>query len=167
MEKFYSVQSETYALLILISATLFVFFWLLDHFTHRKLVDEILGDRELQTHRVLIMTSLLLQVSLALMYWIPVLMLPFFIALFITRTAHEFIDELKWHTARCTMRETTLHMLMWIFMMTNFFSMFIWGFFMQYEGVESLPFIFYIWAGILAVAVAFISSKEWQLKAQE
>ena len=97
-----SVSPLQFALLILLSGTLFTVFWMLDSITHGKLVKIDISDKELQTHRNILLASVLMEISLVLMYWFPVLMLPLFSAFFLTRTVHEFIDELHWHANRCT-----------------------------------------------------------------
>ena len=155
------ITSETFAPLILVSGTLFCVFWSLDAATHARLVKVEITDRELTTHRIVLATSLIMVLSLGCMYWWPVAMLPVFIGSFITRTAHEFIDELHFHVDRCTPTESMYHLIMWMSMITNTAAMFMWGFFRQFEGVETLPVVYYIWAGILAVVIGVVSTKEW------
>lgn len=155
------IDAAVFVPLILISATVFTVFWALDAATHARLVKIDITDKELTTHRIVLATSLLMVLSLLIMYWLPVAMLPVFIGCFITRTAHEFIDELHWHTDRCTPYESMLHLAMWLSILTNTSAMFLWGFFKQFAGVESLHPVYYIWAGILAVAIMIISTKEW------
>lgn len=152
----------SFALLILISGTVFTIFWLLDSVTHGKLVKIDISDKELQTHRNILLASVLMEISLVGMYWFPMLMLPLFIAFFITRTTHEFIDELHWHADRCTPYESMLHLMMWISILSNTAAMFIWGFFTQFHGLETLHPVLYVWAFAIGIAVFFIGMKEWK-----
>lgn len=156
------ISPAAFALMILITGTLFTIFWMLDSVTHGKLVKIDITDKELQTHRNILLTSVLMEISLLLMYWFPLLMLPLFFAFFMTRTVHEFIDELHWHADRCTPYESMLHLVMWVSILANTAAMFIWGFFTQYKGLENLHPVFYIWAGIVGIAVFFIGLKEWK-----
>lgn len=153
-----------FAAAILISATMFTITWLLDAITHANLGDSEITRRELQTHRILILTSGLMEFSLILMFWFSWEVLPIFIAAFITRTAHEFIDELSWHSKRCSFYETILHLIMWITVLSKTFFLFIWGFFTNFRGVEDLPFFFYIWGTIIVIVMGFVSFKEWNQK---
>ena len=150
------------ALTILLSGTGFTVFWWLDSITHGRLVHTDITPQELTTHRIILATSLFMMSALFLMYWIePLLMLPLFIAGFITRTAHEAMDEIHFHIDRCTPYESALHLGMWLSILTNTSALFMWGFFTQYHGVEELPIILYIWAGIIGIAIIYISKKEW------
>ena len=151
----------TFPLLVLLSASAFTFFWFLDSKMHSALVHSDISDPELRTHRVLILSSGMMEFSLILMYWFRWEALALFIAAFITRTAHEFIDELKFHADRCTFRETLFHLIMWITVLTKTFSLFIWGFFFRYEGVTELPVWMYVWAILIIVLMGMISWKEW------
>lgn len=153
---------EHFALVILCSASIFTFFWFLDSITHGKLVKIEITDKELQTHRTILLTSCLMELSLVLMFWWPIEMLPFFIAFFITRTAHEFIDELHWHTDRCSAYESFLHLGMWLSMLTNTFAMFMWGFFKQFNGIEKMNPVYFVWAGILFICLSWVGFKEWK-----
>ncbi len=160
--EFPSDLNPTYfASAILISASLFTITWLLDAITHANLGDSEITRRELQTHRILIVTSGLMELSLLLLYWFRWEVLPIFLAAFITRTAHEFIDELSWHSKRCSFYETVLHLIMWLTVLSKTFFLFIWGFFTHFEGVENLPFGFYIWGLFIVVIMAVVSYKEW------
>ena len=156
------IQADVFAPLILGSATVFTLFWGLDAATHAKLAHVDITDRELTTHRIILATSFAMVLSLVLMYWWPVAMLPVFIGSFITRTVHEFLDEQHYHMDRCTPYESMLHLFMWMAILTNTAAMFMWGFFTQYKGVETLPVVYYVWAGILAIAIVIISGKEWK-----
>lgn len=156
------IDPAVFAPLVLVSATVFTLFWGLDAATHAKLAHIDITDRELTTHRIILATSLVMVLSLLLMYWWPVAMLPVFFGSFITRTVHEFLDELHYHMDRCTPYESMLHLLMWMAILTNTAAMFIWGFFTQFKGVETLHPAYYVWAGILAIAIVIISGKEWK-----
>lgn len=151
----------TLPLLGLLSASAFTFFWFLDSKTHSALVHSDISDPELRTHRVLILSSGMMEFSLILMFWFRWESLALFIAAFITRTAHEFIDELKFHVDRCTFRETLYHLIMWIAVLTKTFSLFIWGFFFRYEGLTELPVWMDAWAVLIVILMGMISLKEW------
>lgn len=153
-----------FALAILVSATFFTCTWILDAITHANLVDSHITRRELQTHRILIVTSGLMELSLLLMFWFRWEILPVFIAAFITRTAHEFIDEVSWHSKRCTFYETILHLIMWLTVLSKTFFLFIWGFFSHFKGVENLPVAFYMWGFVIVIVMGFVSMKEWNQK---
>jgi hypothetical protein len=100
--------------------------------------------------------------TLVLMYWADILILPLFLAFFLTRTVHEFIDELHWHTDRCSSYESFLHLGMWISILTNTFAMFTWGFFTHYKGLDELNSIYIIWAFVVGISIFFIGLKEWK-----
>ena len=151
----------TFPLLLLLSASTFTFFWFLDSRTHSRLVHTDISDPELQTHRVLILSSGMMEFSLILMYWFRWEALALFIASFITRTVHEFIDELKFHSERCTFRETLFHLIMWITVLTKTFLLFVWGFFFRYKGITDLPVWIYLWAIAIVISMGYISLKEW------
>lgn len=156
-----TIDPTYFAVAILSSATIFTSAWWLDARTHSRLVKVDITDRELQTHRILILTSGLMEFSLVLMYWLDIEILPLFIAALVTRTAHEFIDELRYHTDRCSFYETILHLIMWISVISKTCFLFIWGFFSHYKGIESLNPIFYAWGGIIVLLMGLISMKEW------
>ena len=156
-----AVSPETFALLILLTATAFTFFWCLDSITHGRLVKIDITDKELQTHRAILLTSVLMEATLVMMYWVDIIILPFFLAFFFTRTVHEFIDELHWHTDRCTPYESMLHLVMWVSILSNTFLMFSWGFFTHYRGLNELHTGYIIWAIILGIFIFFIGIKEW------
>lgn len=151
-----------FATAILCSATVFTIVWFLDSITHGKLVTVDITDKELQTHRIILSTSVLMELSLLLMYWFNLEMLPFFAAFFITRTVHEFIDELHWHTSRCSRYESFLHLGMWISVLSKTFLMFIWGFFTQYKGVTELHTGFFIWGIAIVISMGLIGLIEWK-----
>lgn len=151
-----------WAIIILGSATVFTVLWSLDAITHKKLAQIDITDKELQTHRNILTASFLMEVSLVLMFWFQALMLPFFIAFFITRLVHEFIDELKYHADRCTPYESQLHLGMWMSVLIKTFAMFIWGFFTGFDGVLDLPVIFIVWAGLILCVMSYVSWVEWR-----
>jgi len=157
-----NIDPIDFALVILFAATLFTLLWGFDSLTHKKLVEIDITDKELQTHRNILLSSLLMEISLVLMFWNPWVLLPFFIAFFITRLTHEFIDELHYHTDRCDSYENYLHLGMWGSVLTKTFGMFVWGFFLQYKGVLDLPIYIYIWGGILVISMAIIGFFEWK-----
>jgi hypothetical protein len=151
-----------WAFAILASGTVFTIFWALDARTHKELVKVDITDKELQTHRNILTASLLMEISLVLMYFNPIALLPFFIAFFVTRLVHEFIDELHFHTDRCSKNESTLHLGMWVSVLSKTGLMFMWGFFGQYEGVWELPIPLYVWGAILFGSMTYISWVEWK-----
>ncbi|MDG2343183.1 MAG: hypothetical protein P8L23_01250 [Flavobacteriales bacterium] len=155
-------QPQEFALVILFSASLFSVLWGFDALTHKKLVKIDITDKELQTHRNILLVSVLMEISLISMFWNPLVALPVFIALFITRFSHEFIDELHYHTGRCKPYENYLHIGMWVSVLTKTFAMFLWGFCFQYNGVVELPFYIYIWAGIVLISMMIIGFFEWK-----
>jgi hypothetical protein len=151
-----------WAITILGSASLFTILWSLDALTHKRLVQIDITDKELQTHRNILLASFLMEVSLVLVFWFGFAMMPFFIAFFITRTVHEFIDELKFHADRCTPYETRLHLGMWITVLIKTATMFIWGFFGDYKGLTELPIVLYIWGFIILAIMSYVSYAEWR-----
>ena len=151
-----------WATVVLISTTGFTVLWFLDALTHKELVKIDITDKELQTHRNILVASLLMEISLVCMYWWTVEVLPFFITFIIVRTAHEFIDELHFHADRCSAYESRLHLGMWIFVFIKTISLFIWGFFTQYKGIEDLPIAYYLWGGIVLILMSIISISEWR-----
>lgn len=157
------VAPETLSLLILIVSTIFVVVWALDAYTHAGIAHHDISDPELKTHRILILSSGLLQFTLLLFYWFDVEVLPFFIALFFTRTVHEVIDEVRYHQERCTFYETILHFVMWISIISQVGFLFYWGYFFHYKGLESLPLFHVVWGLVLVALMGLISTKEWFL----
>lgn len=151
-----------WATTILAAATLFTIFWSLDAITHKELVKVDITDQELQTHRNILLASLFMELSLVLMFWFHKAMLPFFIAFAVTRTVHEFIDELKFHASRCTPYESRLHLGMWMSVITKTVAMFIWGYYTAFEGILELPIFFYIWAVLVFGVMSYVSFVEWR-----
>lgn len=161
IQVFENISPIYWASLSLIALTGFSILWYFDSRTHAKLVRIDILDKELQVHRNILAASVLMELSLISMYWFPLKSLPIFLAFFITRLVHEFIDEMHFHTDRCTVYESRLHLGMWIFVLIKTFALFIWGFFTQYNGIETLPFIFYLWAGLLFVLMSYTGFVEW------
>jgi hypothetical protein len=153
-----------FAISALLTGTIFCILWLFDSIKHGQIVDEEITGSELQTHRNILVASLLMEVSLLAMFWFPFEALPFFIAFFVTRTAHEFIDELHWHADRCSQYESMLHLGMWVAILSQTAILFIWGFFTQFEGVLDLPWLLYIWGFIVLIIMSFTSVVEWNRK---
>ncbi len=162
-----NISPDFFALAILITGTLFTVTWFLDAITHSKVGEFDVTNRELHTHRVLIVTSMLMEFSLVLLYWYSYEVLPLFIAALVTRTAHEFIDEVKFHTKRCSFYETILHLIMWIMVLTKTGFMFIWGFYCNYAGLNRLHPALYVWGIAIVICMGFISLKEWNQKTIE
>lgn len=157
------IEPSVLIVLILACTTIFVIAWSIDAYTHEKIAKVDISDGELYTHRILILSSGLLQACLLLFYWFDFEVLPFFIAVFFTRTIHEIIDEVKYHQARCTFRETCIHFVMWLSILSQIGFLFYWGFFFQYEGFATLSIVYYAWGMILVLLMAIISWKEWFL----
>lgn len=160
--KFDSLGPTYWASAILITTTLFTLLWLLDAVKHKELVKKEITPIELRTHRNILISSGIMELSLLTMFWFPLESLPFFVAAFITRTAHEFLDELKFHVDRCSSYENFIHLGMWISILSKTFLQFIWGFFYQYKGIENLNFLFYVWAGIVLITMGLTSFFEWR-----
>jgi hypothetical protein len=156
-----SVDPLHFALLTLGSATLFTILFFFDSITHVAILKEDITDKELQTHRLILLTSIAMEGSLILFYWSPWLALPIFLACFITRTAHEFIDELHYHVGRCKPREHFIHLGMWVFVLIKTLTLFIWGFFTQYKGVLDLPWYIYAWTVLVFAGMLYVSKSEW------
>jgi hypothetical protein len=162
MEQINSVSPIFWASSILITGALFAIFWTLDALQHKELVHIDITENELKTHRIILLTSMLMELSLIAMFWFPIEALPFFIALLFTRTAHEFMDELKYHMDRCSMYETMLHLAMWISVLANTVLMFMWGFFTQYIGLCDLHPSFLVCAFTIFIVIMRIGYKEWK-----
>ena len=161
MELFKETTPQFWAIAILLSATIFTIAWSFDALTHKKLAHIDITDRELHTHRNILVASMIMELSLVGMYWFPLAMLPLFIGSGITRFSQEFIDELHYHADRCTPYESFLHLIMWIAVWTKASAMFIWGFFTKFQGIEDLHPGFYVWGGIVFLVMGYISQKEW------
>lgn len=161
MELFKETTPVFWAVLVLISATVFAIAWTMDALTHKELAHVDITDRELHTHRNILVASMVMELTLVGMYWYPMLLLPVLIGAAITRFSQEFIDELRYHTDRCTPYESRLHLVMWISVWTKAAAMFMWGFFAQYEGIDQLPVILYVWGIAVLGVMGYISMKEW------
>ncbi len=159
---FSDITPMTWAILALGAATVFSIVWIFDARTHAELVKVDITDKELQTHRNILAASFGMEASLVLMFWSPWIMLPFFIAFLITRLVHEFIDELHFHTDRCTPYESTLHLVMWVSVFVKTTTMFLWGFFTQFEGLFDLPWYIFVWGFIVFGAMGITSYFEWK-----
>jgi hypothetical protein len=128
-------------------------------------VDTDISEAELRTHRIMILVSSLMQLSLVLMFWFGKPMIVFFIPMLFTRTAHEFIDELKFHVDRCSNKETFIHLGMWLSIQINTACMFIWGYFSSFEGVLELHPVLIGWAVLLFAVLTYTGVIEWNRKA--
>jgi len=160
IEEIHLIPSILFAWLALGAATLFTIIFYLDSLTHLRILETDISDKELQTHRLILLSSIAMEGSLILFYWSPWLALPIFLACFLTRTTHEFIDEIKYHSDRCTPQENWIHLGMWITVMIKTFTLFIWGFFTQYHGILELPNYIYIWALLVFIGMLYVSQKE-------
>ncbi|MEQ1878673.1 MAG: hypothetical protein ABL958_18665 [Bdellovibrionia bacterium] len=151
---------EPFAWQILIFGAGFGIFWYLDHLTHLRIWKKDITDGELRTHRMILYASYGLMGSLVLMRWIPWIVLPLFLGCWVTRTLHEFLDELTWHLPRCTERETLIHLAMWICIHAGTAVTFMWGFFLQFEGIETIHWLFYAGFGALFLTYSYIGHHE-------
>ena len=163
MQSFDSILNSYFGYGILITGTLFTLFWMLDYITHKAIYETDITDKELQTHRNILLASVLMEASLVTMYWFPWQSLPFFIAFFLTRSAHEFIDEIKYHAGRCTPYESMLHLGMWVSVLSQTVLIFLWGFFKQYDGIWEMGTGWFVWGIALFLIMSFIGIREWQL----
>jgi len=143
----------------------FAIAWWFDSSIHHKLLQNSEHSLELQTHRLILIPSVLMELSLIAMYWYPWHALPLFLACYLTRTVQEFIDESKWHTVRCSAFESTLHLIMWLSVHTKTALMFMWGFFEQYQGWDTLSIYFYILFAFVLGLNSLIAWREFNLKA--
>ena len=63
------VDPQILALLILICSSVFVVAWTFDAYTHAGIARRDISDQELKTHRILILSSGMLQFTVLLFYW--------------------------------------------------------------------------------------------------
>ena len=159
----HDIPNIVWVIIILCSATCFTLFWFFDSLTHQKIAETDITDQELQVHRNILIVSLLMELSFVFAYWFGYAILPLFIAVFITRTMYEFIDELKFHTSRCTSKESLLHLGMWISVLSKTTGLFIWSFILKYDGLFELPIVVYVWGILIIGIMTYISFKEWRL----
>jgi hypothetical protein len=155
----FSPNKEYFAISIIINYSIFALTWAIDAHFHNKYLNEEKYQGELKTHLLILIPSILMEISLILMYWFPIESLPFFLACYLTRTIQEFIDEHHWHVNRCTLTESILHLVMWISVHAKTFITFIWGFFYQYQGITELPFwmysLFFLVIGATIIITAY------------
>ncbi len=154
------VAGQTWAAQILFFGLVFTCAWYLDHKMHLKIWKKDISDGELRTHRMILYPSYGLLITLVLMRWFPYQVLPFFAGFWITRTLHEFLDELHWHLPRCSERETFIHLVMWIAVQGGIVASFIWGFFFQFKEIDSLPVYYYIGFTTFFIANSYIGYRE-------
>lgn len=152
------------ACFILIMSLMFTVAWFFDSKFHGKIFQHDITDKELQTHRLILIPSVLMEISLIATYWLGAMMLPLFLAFYLVRTVQEFIDELHFHTTRCTFFESILHLVMWITVHAKTFAFFIWAFLLQYQGLAELPSLFYVLFLILTLLQGYIATVEWNRK---
>lgn len=162
MNMFNEIPVSFWPYLVLISASLFALFWAFDAATHKRIAHTDITDQELNQHRIILIASFVLELSLVLSYWFGWMMLPLFIAAFLTRTIHEFIDELNFHVNRCTQNESFLHLGMWISVLTKTVALFIWGFILNYQGFDDLNTLEIIWGILLLLILGYTSLVEWR-----
>ena len=162
IENLNNIKPLYFFISILGCSLVFLIAWFFDSRTHGKLINEI-DKKELQTHRLILIPSILAELSIVLMFWInPWYLLPFFLAFYLTRTIQEFIDELKWHTGRCSDQEAYLHLIMWCSVHAKVMLMFIWGFFFQFQGLSEIPLIYHITMFITLAGMGILSLIEWK-----
>lgn len=135
-------------------------FWYLDHKTHLAIWKKDITDGELRTHRMILYTSYGLMLSLLLMTWWPGQALFLFLGCWVTRTLHEFMDELHWHLPRCSERETIIHMIMWICIHGGTAVTFAWGFFRQYDGFAELGWPIHAAFVLIFLGYSYIGNRE-------
>jgi hypothetical protein len=160
--QFDPINPNFWAIAILICTTVFSVLWFLDALKHKELVKTDITSNELRTHRNILISSGIMELALVAMFWFQLESLPFFIAAFITRTAHEFLDELKYHADRCSSYENFIHLGMWVTVLSKTILQFIWGFFYQYQGIETFDYGIYCWAGIVLLTMGITSFFEWK-----
>lgn len=154
-----------FALLITTLSIIFSLAWSYDVYFHGVIAKRDITDKELQVHRLILAPSVLLDFCLVLMYWIqPIYLLPLIIASYLTRTVQEFIDELNFHSNRCSFTESALHLIMWISAHAKFIATFIWGFFYQFAGVLDLPKTLITLFLISTLFQGFLAMIEWNRK---
>ena len=159
-----SINPNVFPIIILSMSFIFAIAWFFDSRFHGKIYQTDITDKELQTHRMILIPSILMEITLLLMYWVPFVMLPFFLAFYLVRTVQEFIDELHFHTDRCSFFESILHLIMWCTVHTKTFAFFIWAFFLRFKGIEELHNLYFIIFIILTAAMGIIGSVEWNRK---
>lgn len=145
---------------IIVSGIIFAVFWYLDHRTHLKIWKQDITDKELKTHRLILFASYGLQISFVVMYWTKWVALPIFIACWMTRLLHETIDEFKFHVERCTPFEDFVHLGMWITIHIGIVATFIWGFWLEYDGISTLSIMQMTLLIALFVVYGIIGSNE-------
>lgn len=117
--------------------------WAFDARTHGRLE---ISDKELQVHRLILIPSIGMELALVGMFWQPWLCLPLFLGCYLVRTAHELIDELRFHVDRCAPAEAAAHLVMWVTVHTKTWLVFGWAFLLRYAGWDSLH-----WSATLAL----------------
>lgn len=159
-----TITPNFYATSIISLYFIFAIAWWFDSKIHHQLLKNEQHALELQTHRLILLPSIFMELSLVAMYWLPWHALPFFIAAYLTRTIQEGIDEAKWHTVRCSQFESILHLIMWISVHAKTVLMFMWGFFWQYSGVSELSGLHYILFGLVLLLNSIIAFRELKLR---
>ena len=159
-----STEPVIFPIIILSMSFIFAVAWFFDSRFHGKIYEADITDKELQTHRLILIPSVLMEVTLLLMYWAPFAMLPFFLAFYLVRTVQEFIDELHFHTDRCTFFESILHLIMWVTVHTKTFAFFFFFFILRFKGLEDLSYIYFAIFLVLTAAMGLIGLVEWNRK---
>ena len=156
------INPSVWGISLLLLNLFFLVAWTFDSREHARLKNLDISDKELLTHRLILIPSLLMELSLVLMFWFPLIMLPFFIAFYLVRTVHEYIDESHFHVNRCSPREAYLHLVMWCTVHIKTWIMFIWGFFLQYDGLFSLHISILILYTFILVGLSIITLIEFR-----
>ena len=157
-------QPEFFAYSIITLYFIFSLTWGFDAYFHNRYLNHPEAKGELLTHQLILIPSILMEIFLILMFWFPLEALPFFLACYLTRTIQEFIDEFKWHTNRCTLTESILHLIMWISVHAKTFITFIWGFFYGYQGVQEFSLLTYLLFVTAVVSTGLISIYDLRLR---
>lgn len=155
-----SIPSAHFAYAMIFFGVVFGVFWYFDHKTHLAIWKKDITDGELRTHRMIMYASYVLMLSLLLMTWWPGLALFLFIGAWITRTLHEFLDEINWHLPRCSEKETLIHMVMWISIHAGTAVTFSWGFFRQYDGFAELGWPIHATFILVFLGYSYIGNRE-------
>lgn len=161
MDTLSEISLVNYPLIILVSGIIFTIAWSYDVRLHKTYVIKNRDDLEMRTHRLILMASIVMMISLVLMYWFRMAMLPLFIASYFTRTAQELIDENHFHTNRCTFLESTIHLIMWIAIHTQTIALFIWGFYLKFNNFNQLHPLYYFGFAVIVISQVVNSHIEW------
>jgi hypothetical protein len=159
---FIDLNPLTLAYVAIISLTLFTLAWWGDSQFHQVYRKVYVPDPEVHTHRLILLSSFIMLLSIGFIVISPSVAYPVFLASYLTRTIHEFIDELKYHTERCTLKESLLHLAMWITVHTKTWALFFWASLFHFEGWSTLPLGLNILAILSFITLNIIAWREWK-----